>query len=102
MTLRPIIGPKDTESGVAQPQSFVEHRLKHRRQIARRGVDHLQYLGGRRLLFQCLALFRDQPCVLDRDHGLIREGADKCDLAVSEWLHALAHKQDDSDRLAVA
>ena len=76
-----------------------QHRVEHRREIARRGVDHLQHLGGRGLLFQCLALLGDQPRILDRDDRLIGECADKLDLPVGERLDPLACEHDVSDHL---
>ena len=66
----PIIRQECTERRRAQPQRPLQHRIEHRRQIAGRGVDHLQHLGGRGLLLQRLALFGDQPRVLHRDHRL--------------------------------
>ena len=71
-------------------------------EIAGRGVDHLQHLGGRGLLLQRLALLGQQPRILDRDHRLIGEGADKFDLPVGKRLDPLAREQDDADRLAFA
>ena len=71
---------------------LLQNRIEHRRQIARRGVDHLQHLGGRGLLFQRLALLGQQPRVLDRDHRLIGEGADQFDLPVGERLDPLARQ----------
>ena len=41
--------------GIAEQRGFFHHRFEHRRQIAWRGVDHLQHFGGRSLLFQRLA-----------------------------------------------
>ena len=35
-----------------------EHRLEHRRELARRGRDHAQHLGGRGLLLQQFAQLR--------------------------------------------
>ena len=34
----------------AQPHRLFEHRVEHRREVAGRGIDDLQYLGGRGLL----------------------------------------------------
>src|SRR6516164_11805750 len=45
---------------------LVEHRVKHRHEIAGRGVDALQYLGSRGLLFQCLARLDQEPRVFHR------------------------------------
>ena len=76
---------------------IIEHCIEHRREIAGRGVDHLQYLGRRCLLLQRLALFGEQPGILHCDHRLIGEGADKVYLSVGEWLHPLAGQYDDAD-----
>ena len=43
-----------------------------------------------------------QPRVLDRDHGLIGEGADEFDLPVGEWLDPAPPQTDDPDGYAVA
>ncbi len=40
------------ESCVAQPYCLFEHRVEHRREVAGRGIDDLQHLGGRGLLLQ--------------------------------------------------
>ena len=72
--------------GAAKMVCLLQHRVEHRREVAGRGVDHLQHLGGRGLLLQCLALLGHQPRVLDRDHGLIGEGADEFDLPIGERL----------------
>ena len=56
--------------GLAQPHCPFEHCIEHRREIAGRGVDDLQHLGGRGLLLQCLARLSDQPRILHRDHRL--------------------------------
>ena len=88
--------------GLAQPHRLFQHRVEHRREIAGRGVDDLQHLGGRGLLLQRLALFGDQPRVLDRDHRLISEGADEFDLPVGERFHPLAREHDDTDRFTFA
>ena len=71
--------------GVAEAHRLFKHCLEHRRQIAGRGVDDLQYLRRRGLLLQCLTLLGDQSRVLDRDDGLIGEGADEFDLPVGKW-----------------
>ena len=75
-----IIGVQDAERGSAQPHRLFQHRIEHRRQIAGRGIDHLQHLGGRGLLLQRLALLGDQPRVLHRDHRLGGEVLQQRDL----------------------
>ena len=59
--------------------------VEHRREVARRRIDDLQHFGGRSLLFQRLALLRDQPCILHRDHRLGGEVFQQRDLLIREW-----------------
>ena len=73
------------EGRFAQPHRLFQHRIEYRRQIARRGVDHLQDLCRRRLLLQCLSLLIHQPRVLHRDDRLGGEVLQKRDLLVGEW-----------------
>ena len=75
-----------THSRTAQGVCLLQNRVEHWRQIAGRGIDHLQHLGSRGLLLQCLPLLSDQPRILDGDDRLIGEGADEFYLSVSEWL----------------
>ena len=65
--------------------------LQNQLQIERRAADHLEHVGGRGLLLQRLGEVAgarlhlvEQAHVLDRDHGLIGEGLDECDLALRE------------------
>ena len=97
-----IVSVERAERRSAQSHRVFQHRIEHRRQIAGRSVDHLQHLGGRGLLLQRLALLGHQPCVLDRDHRLIGEGADEFDLPVGERLDPLAREHDDPDHLTFA
>ena len=55
----PIERVEDAKRGIAQPDCLLEHRVEHRGEVARRGIDDLQYLGGRSLLLQRLARLRD-------------------------------------------
>jgi hypothetical protein len=50
----PIVGAQDAERGLAQPHRLFQHRVEHRRKIARRGIDDLQHLGHRGLTGQRL------------------------------------------------
>ena len=52
-----VISVHYPEIGIAQPHRLFQHRIEHRGEVAGRGVDHLQYLGGRDLLLQCLVTF---------------------------------------------
>src|SRR6516164_9051834 len=58
--------------------------VEHRREVAGRGIDDLQYLGGRRLLLQGLARLGDEPRVFHCDDRLSREILHERDLLVRE------------------
>src|SRR6516225_6689582 len=57
----------------AKTHRFFEHCVEHRREIAGRRIDDLQYFGGRGLLLQCLARLGDESRVLNCDDCLLRE-----------------------------
>ena len=61
------------ESRAAQAHCLVQHCVEHRRQIAGRGIDDLQHLGGRGLLLQSLTRLGNEPRVLHRNDSLRRE-----------------------------
>jgi hypothetical protein len=44
-----IICPQNSKRGLTEPYGPFENCIEHRREIAWRGVDDLQYLGGRGL-----------------------------------------------------
>jgi hypothetical protein len=44
--------PQHALNGVAQPDRLFQHRVEYRGEVAGRGVDDLQYLGGRGLLLE--------------------------------------------------
>src|SRR6516162_4224273 len=67
-----------------------QYRVEHRREVTRRGVDDLQYVGSRGLLRQRLARLGQEPGVLHRDDGLCGEVLEQRDLLVSEWTDFLA------------
>jgi len=58
------------EARLAQPHRLFQHRVEHRAEITGRGIDDLQYLGGRGLLLQGLARLGNEPRVLHRNHRL--------------------------------
>jgi len=58
---------------LTQPHRLFKHRVEHRREIAGRGIDDLQYLGGCGLLLQCLARLGQEPCILHCNDCLCRE-----------------------------
>jgi hypothetical protein len=75
---------EDAKRGIAQPDCLLEHRVEHRGEVARRGIDDLQYFGSRGLLLQCLARLGDQPRILHRDDRLRREIFDERDFLLRE------------------
>ena len=78
-----------------------QHRVEHRREIAGRGVDDLQYLGGRGLLLQRLARLGDQPRVLHRDDRLRGEVLQQRDLLVGKRPHLPAVDDDRAEQACV-
>src|SRR6516225_3245240 len=44
-----IVAPQNAESGLAETYGLIQHRVEHWRDVARRGIDDLQNLGGRLL-----------------------------------------------------
>jgi len=45
-----VIGPQCAKRRAAQPVCLLQYRIEHRGEVAGRGIDDLQHLGGRRLL----------------------------------------------------
>src|SRR5262249_9504868 len=76
----PIFGELEAAEGdPAQYVRLLQYRREHRREITGRGVDDLQYLGGRGLLPQGFARLGDQPRVLhcnDRLRGEVLQQRD--------------------------
>ena len=79
------------EGSLAQARGTLDDRVEDRLEVGRRGGDHAQDLGGRRLLLQRLgqlavALLQllEQPGVLDGDDGLVGERLEQRDLPVGE------------------
>jgi hypothetical protein len=68
-----VIGEEVSIGRLAQPHRLFDDRVEHRRKVAGRGIDDLQYLGGGGLLFQCLTGLSQEPCILDRNDRLRRE-----------------------------
>ena len=87
-----------TVSALAQPQRLFQHRIEHRREVAGRGIDDLQHLGGRGLLLQRLARLGDEPRVLHRDDRLRREILQQRDLLIGERPHLVAMDRDDAEQ----
>ena len=68
----------------------LQYRVEYRQEVAGRGIDDLQYLGGCGLLLQGLARLGDEPRVLHRDHRLRGEVLQQCYLFVGKWPNLLA------------
>ena len=68
-----VVDGHKSERGIAKMQGFVEDRGEYWLQIAGRGADDAQHIGGGGLLLERLAKFVQQPRVLDGDHSLVRE-----------------------------
>ncbi len=86
---------------LAQPRRRFHQRAEHCRQIECRAADDLEHVGGGGLLLQRVAQLVEQPCIFDRDHGLVGEGADQFDLLVREKLHFGAPKHDGAEGRAL-
>src|SRR5215472_5891554 len=64
---------------------LLQNRVEYRREIAGRGIDDLQHLGGRGLLLQRLARLGDEPRILCGDDRLRREILQQHDFLAREW-----------------
>src|SRR5215469_1609157 len=62
----PIVSPQISVNSTAQPEGLLQYRVEHRREVAGRVVDNLQYLGGRGLLPQGLARLGQEPREIGR------------------------------------
>src|SRR6516162_11490373 len=89
-----VPGSKNAKGSLAQPRRLLQHRLKHRRQIAWRAVDDPQHLSGRSLLLQRLARLCNQPRVLHCNDRLRGEVLQQRDLLVRERADLLAVDRD--------
>ena len=64
-----IVNRQMTVSRAAEAVRFLQNRIEHGREIAGRGIDHPQHLGGGSLLFQRFARLGNEPRVLHREIG---------------------------------
>jgi hypothetical protein len=71
-----------TQRSAAESVGLFQYCIEHRREVARRGIDDLQYLGGRCLLLQRFAGFGQEPGVLHCDDRLRSEILQQRDLLV--------------------
>ena len=89
------------QSGIAEAVRLFQHRVEHRREVAGRGIDDLQYLGGRGLLLQCLARLGQEPRVLHRDDRLRREFLQQRDLPFREWPYFMTVRKNYTEERSV-
>ncbi len=89
-------------AGLAKPCGALRDRIEHRFHIARRARDNTQDLADRRLLLERLLGLVEQAHVLDRNHRLVGEGLEECELLVGERPHLHASRKDRADRNAFA
>jgi hypothetical protein len=92
--LLPVGDTHHADRRAAQMHRLFQHRIEHRREVARRRIDNLQDLRGRGLLFQRLARLGHQPRVLHRDDRLRREAFQERNLLFREWPNLLAVNGD--------
>ena len=97
LKLLSVIGPQGAKRRFAQPHGLLEHCVEHRSEIAGRGIDDLQDLGGRGLLLQRLTGLGQEPRVLHRDHRLRREIFEQRDLSGRKGLDLASGATDDPD-----
>src|SRR6516162_1499913 len=92
-----IPGEQGPERWCAQSYRSFQHRVEDRGEIAGRGVDDLQNLRSRSLLFERLAGLSQEPRILDRDHRLRREILQQRDLLVGEGSYLLSIHRDEPE-----
>src|SRR5438094_10015593 len=96
-----VISSQMAEGGPAQAQCLFQHLVEHRGEVAGRGIDDLQDLGGRGLLFEGFARLGNEPRVLYRDHRLGGEVLQQRDLLVAKWPYQLSVDVDGAKERAV-
>src|SRR5256885_5146600 len=63
---------------------ILDHDVEDRLEVECGAADALEYVRGRRLLFERFLRLVEEPHVLDRDHRLVGERLDELDLARRE------------------
>jgi hypothetical protein len=61
-----LVDQEEAKLRLAEPHCFLQHDVEHRRKIAGRGVDDLQYLSGRGLLLSRISEFAPQRITFGR------------------------------------
>ena len=96
-----VIRKQRSKRGPAQPHRLLQHCIEHRRQITGRGIDNLQHLRDRCLLFQRLALLGQQPRILQRDHRLMGEAFQQRNLLFGKRTDLKTVRADKPEQRAV-
>src|SRR6266699_6969190 len=94
--------PPDAHSiCLAKVRRRLGKRVEYPLQIEARTADHLEHIGGVRLLLQGFPQLGQQPGVLDRDYGLSGEVRNERDLLVGERPDFPAIYADAADELVL-
>src|SRR5207245_1195198 len=91
---RGVVGPGELDC-------LLEHDLEDGSEIGLRSADHPQHFVRRRLLLERLLRLVEQAGVLDGDGGLMSEGLDEVDMALTERTLAESSEDDHSPDPAV-
>jgi hypothetical protein len=94
----PVANYQTAVGSATKSVSLLQYCVKDRCEVARGGVDDLQYLGGRGLLLQRLARLSQQPRVLHRDDRLRRKIFEESDLFVGKRSHRLPVDPEEAPR----
>src|SRR4051812_30029729 len=84
----------------AERMRLLQYGVEHRREVAGRGIDDSEHLGGGGLLLQGFARLGQKPRIFHRDDGLSREVLQQRDLLVGKRADLLSVKMNCSQHLA--
>src|SRR5262245_49053017 len=87
---------------LANLRGILKDSVEDRFEVARRGTNNPEYIGGGRLLLKRFAQFVEQPRVLDSDDGLGSEVLHQLNLLVGERPHLLAHNVDHANEFVIS
>src|SRR6516162_5424530 len=103
-----VLYPSQRVISTAQLTSAFDDGLQHRLNVGRRGGDHVQDVRAAGLIGESLSeiarlglYFVEQPHVLDRDDGLVREGLQQLNLLFGKRLNLLSVDQDRANQRIV-
>src|SRR3979411_3490733 len=96
-----IEGAQHRVGSAAEPPRSLNHRVEHRGEVAGRGIDDAEHLGGRGVLLQGLTRLGNEARVLHRDDRLRREILQQRYLLVGERPYLLAVRGDVTEQSAI-